>query len=160
MKRIVERMPGGWLKIHTPAYNDRARAVNHPGLTDAELVQVVIDRHQMTDYFIIEDSAPGTDAFLRDRDFRDAWEAPTGELAVNMAKARSIVMAQIRRVRNLELAALDVPFVQALESGDTEAQIAIGAKKQALRDIPQTFHLTARTPSQLKNLWPDELPRE
>jgi len=29
-----------------------------------------------------------------------------------------------------------------------------------LRDIPQTFDLTTDTPEQLKELWPEGLPRE
>jgi hypothetical protein len=77
---------------------------------------------------------------------------------VNMNKARAIHLAEIRRVRNLELAALDVTFMRYVEAGDTEAQATIEALKQTLRDIPQTFDLTARTPAQLKDRWPSELP--
>jgi len=77
---------------------------------------------------------------------------------VNMNKARAIHLKEIRRVRNEELVALDVPFMRAIEAGDAEAQATIAAKKQALRDIPQTFDLTARTPQQLKGKWPVELP--
>jgi len=35
----------------------------------------------------------------------------------------------------------------------------IATEKQVLRDIPQTFDLTTDTPEELKNKWPDELPR-
>lgn len=77
---------------------------------------------------------------------------------VNMVKARAIHLTEIRRVRNAELVALDITYMQALESGDTEAQATIGKVKQVLRDIPQTFDLTARTPAQLKGKWPSELP--
>jgi len=77
---------------------------------------------------------------------------------VNMNKARGIHMNVIRGVRDAELAALDLPYIRALEAGDTEAQAAIAVKKQTLRDIPQTFDLTARTPEQLKGKWPAELP--
>jgi hypothetical protein len=75
-----------------------------------------------------------------------------------MAKARVIHLAEIRRVRDAELAALDVPFMRAIETGDRDAQAAIAQQKQTLRDIPQTFDLAnARTPEQLKALWPDGL---
>ena len=158
--RIVEKMPDGTLHIHTPAYNDLARTVNYPGLTDADLVQVVIARHQITDYFLIEDSAPTMDAFLRDRDFRDAWEAPTDELAVNMTKARVIHVDRIREVRNAELAKLDIPWMKAVEAGDTSSQATIATEKQTLRDIPATFDITTDvdTPEKLKAKWPTELP--
>lgn len=79
-------------------------------------------------------------------------------VTVNMSKARGIHLAEIRRVRNSELAALDITFMRAIEAGDTEAQTEIAKVKQLLRDIPQTFDLTARTPGQLKEKWPLELP--
>jgi hypothetical protein len=79
-------------------------------------------------------------------------------VTVNMAKALAIHLAEIRRVRNAELVRLDVPSIRATEAGDTAAQATIAAEKQILRDIPQTFDLTARTPQQLKRKWPTELP--
>ena len=79
---------------------------------------------------------------------------------VNMTKARAIHLAEIRRVRNAELAAKDVTFMRAVEAGDTDAQATIATEKQILRDIPATFNLTtgAATPEKLKALWPAELP--
>jgi hypothetical protein len=61
-------------------------------------------------------------------------------------------------VRDAELIKTDVPYLRALEVGDTAAQATIAAEKQILRDIPQTFELNARTPQQLKAQWPAELP--
>ena len=81
-------------------------------------------------------------------------------IIVNMAKARGIHMDRIRQVRNKELANLDVPFMKALEDGDTDVQVTLKVKKQELRDIPQTFDLTTDTPEQLKELWPEGLPKE
>jgi hypothetical protein len=78
---------------------------------------------------------------------------------VNMTKARAIHLAEIRRVRNTELAAKDITFMRAIEAGDTDAQATIGTEKQVLRDIPQTFDLTTFvTPVTLKAAWPTELP--
>lgn len=77
---------------------------------------------------------------------------------VNMTKARAIHLAEIRRVRNAELVRLDVPYIRAVEAGDKGTQATIAAEKQALRDIPQTFDVTARTPAALMAKWPDELP--
>ena len=79
---------------------------------------------------------------------------------VNMTQARAIHLAEIRRVRNLELAAKDIPFMRAVEVGDTSAQATIAAEKQVLRDIPATFDITTgvSTPELLKARWPTELP--
>ena len=79
-------------------------------------------------------------------------------VSVNMDKARVIHMDKIRIVRNAELAAKDILFMRAVEVGDTDAQSTIATQKQVLRDIPQTFDLTTRTPGQLKQKWPEELP--
>lgn len=81
-------------------------------------------------------------------------------IVVNMGKARAIHMAHIRKVRNQELAALDVPFMRSIESGDNVERQRITALKQALRDIPQTFDLHTRddTPAELRARWPELLP--
>jgi hypothetical protein len=77
---------------------------------------------------------------------------------INMTRAREIHLAEIRRVRNLQLAAMDIAFMRAVEVGDTGAQATIGTEKQVLRDIPQTFDLSTQSPAQLKRRWPPELP--
>ena len=79
---------------------------------------------------------------------------------VNMTKARAIHLAEIRRVRNAELAAKDITFMRAVEAGDTSAQATIATEKQILRDIPAAFNITTgiTTPAQLKARWPAELP--
>jgi hypothetical protein len=90
-----------------------------------------------------------------------AWEmGDDGLPIVNMTKARAIHMDTIRISRNAELVKKDVPFMQAVETGDTDAQATIGTEKQTLRDIPQTFDITTDvdTPEKLKAKWPTELP--
>ena len=77
---------------------------------------------------------------------------------VDMAKARAIHMDAIRVVRDAELIAQDITFMRAVEAGDTDAQAAIATEKQVLRDIPQTFDLTTKSPTELKRRWPRELP--
>ena len=81
---------------------------------------------------------------------------------VNMAKARTIHMNNIRAIRNRELAAKDIGFMRAVEDGNADAQATIKTEKQNLRDIPQTFDITTGvdTPEQLKAKWPDGLPKE
>ena len=77
-----------------------------------------------------------------------------------MTKARAIHLAEIRRVRNEELAKEDITFMTAVEAGDTDAQNTIKTKKQTLRDLPATFDITTDvdTPEKLKAKWPTELP--
>jgi len=72
-----------------------------------------------------------------DEDFFDAWtyDAGTGKVGVDLARAREVTKARLRREREPLLAALDVQFMRALEAGqDTRA---IAAEKQRLRDVPQ-----------------------
>jgi len=78
---------------------------------------------------------------------------------INMAKARGIHMDRIRAERDKRLAALDVPFMRAVETGDRGTQKRIEIQKQSLRDIPQTFDLTTDTPEALILMWPDNLER-
>ena len=80
-------------------------------------------------------------------------------IVVNMSKARGIHMDKIRAVRNKELAKKDIEFMKALEADDGSHK-AIAVEKQVLRDIPQTFDLTTETPEELKNKWPEGLPKE
>ena len=103
----------------------------------------------------------GTEFRYADKPEDGAWEMDTdGTPKVNMAKARGVHMDKIRVVRNAELVKKDVPFMRAVEAGDTDAQATIGTEKQVLRDIPVTFNITTgvTTPAQLKAKWPAELP--
>lgn len=68
-----------------------------------------------------------------DNDFFDAWEQTRGVVTVNIAKAREITKARLRAERAPLLAAQDVAFQRALETGaDTSA---IVAEKKRLRDV-------------------------
>ena len=80
-------------------------------------------------------------------------------IKINMPKARGIQMDKIRVMRDKELAKKDIEYMKALEANDGSAA-AVAAKKQELRDIPQTFDLTTDTPEQLKDKWPEGLPKE
>jgi len=80
-------------------------------------------------------------------------------VVINMPKARGIQMDKIRAVRNKELAKKDIEFMEALEADDGSHK-AIATEKQVLRDIPQTFDLTTDTPEELKEKWPEGLPKE
>jgi len=66
-------------------------------------------------------------------DFYDAWEMDDKAVTVNKAKAVEITKARLRAERTPLLAAQDVLFQRALESGADTA--AIVAEKNRLRDV-------------------------
>lgn len=69
----------------------------------------------------------------RDNDFYDAWEMDATSVTVNLDKAKELTKKRLRAEREPLLAAQDVAFQRALESGaDTTA---IVAEKNRLRDI-------------------------
>ena len=75
---------------------------------------------------------------------------------VNMTKARDIHRDKVRQARNPLLAAKDVEFQRALETGANTAEIV--AAKQALRDAPTSAAIeAATTPDELKASWDTEL---
>jgi hypothetical protein len=67
------------------------------------------------------------------QDFYDAWELADGVVTVSLPKAKELTKKRLRAEREPLLAAQDVAFQRALESGaDTTA---IVAEKQRLRDV-------------------------
>ena len=80
-------------------------------------------------------------------DFFDAWELVDGKVEVSLAKAVEITKKRLRAEREPLLAAQDVAFQRAQESGaDTTA---IVAEKQRLRDIT---NFSATTLDELRSL--------
>lgn len=72
----------------------------------------------------------------KDRTFRGAWTFGGAAITHDMAKAREITRARLRRERVPVLAALDVEYQRADEIGDQSAKAAIIQRKQLLRDAP------------------------
>jgi len=68
-----------------------------------------------------------------DNDFFNAWELADGVVTVNLDKAKEITKARLRAEREPLLAAQDVLFQRAQETGGDTA--AIVAEKQRLRDV-------------------------
>jgi hypothetical protein len=80
-------------------------------------------------------------------DFYDAWELADGVVTVSFPKSVELTKKRLRAERTPLLAAQDVAFQRALESGaDTTA---IVAEKQRLRDIT---NITATTLDELRAL--------
>lgn len=68
-----------------------------------------------------------------DQDFFDAWELVDGNIIVNIDKAKEIAKDRLRSQREPLLAAQDVAFQRAMETGADTTQIV--QEKQRLRDI-------------------------
>lgn len=68
-----------------------------------------------------------------DIDFRDAWALEEGKVVVSFEKAQAMKKKQLRMDRAPLLAALDVAFQRALESGASTTDIV--NEKERLRDI-------------------------
>ena len=84
-----------------------------------------------------------------DSDFYNAWELANGVVTVNLDKAKEITKARLRTEREPLLAAQDVLFQRAQESGgDTTA---IVAEKNRLRDITGSVD-SCTTTAQLRAL--------
>jgi len=67
----------------------------------------------------------------------------------------------MRKVRKPLLEALDVEYQRADERDDTNAKTAIAQRKERLRDVTDHPDIAdARTPDELKEVWPEELTNE
>jgi hypothetical protein len=77
--------------------------------------------------------------------------------SINMDKAKEIHLTKIRKVRSGMFPKLDVDFMKALETGNTELSAEIGAKKQQLRDITGIDLENVSDLNSLRNTWPSEL---
>ena len=84
-----------------------------------------------------------------DNDFFDAWELADGEVTVNLTKAKNLTKVRLRREREPLLAAQDVLFQRAQETGGDVT--AIVAEKNRLRDITDLAD-TCTTTAQLRAL--------
>ena len=69
-------------------------------------------------YEIVEDSA-----IPSDRSFRNAWKQNSKTIETDMTKAKEIHKTNIRAARDPTLAALDIEFQKALETGSDTAAI-------------------------------------
>jgi len=118
-----------------------------------------IPLHADTAYHLVDGSdVPADHSCNLHCEFRDSWEW-NGGVKVNMVKARLQHMARIRAVRDAELVKLDIPWMKAVETGNTSDQATITTQKQTLRDLPTTFSLDSYAdPVALKAAWPSELP--
>lgn len=94
------------------------------------------------DYFKFEGKLPKT------REFRDAWAHNGKQVVIDSAKASSIHLRRVRKIRDAALEQLDKQHLRYMSSPDKIKEIE--DKKQELRDLPVN----------VKGLeWPDLLER-
>lgn len=79
----------------------------------------------------------------QDNDFFDAWEMDASSVSVNLDKAKELTKTRLRAEREPLLAAQDVAFQRALETGGDTA--AIVAEKKRLRDVTNLVNDCATT---------------
>ncbi len=153
-KRIIYTRPDGGMSVVIPAISGDDPA----GMTEEQAVARALARDIPPDAADV--AVVDVAAVPEDRTFRNAWERGGATVRVSMPKARAIHMGRIRAARAPELTRLDVESLRAIEAGDQAGMTAIASQKQRLRDLPQTFDLTAaKTPEELKASWPADLPR-
>lgn len=108
--------------------NGRVNFLIPTGLVPIEVAQATDVPEGIQSFIVPKDSLPE-----QDMDFFDAWEQSQGVVRVNLEIAKTITKDRLRREREPLLAAQDVAFQRALETGaDTTA---IVAEKQRLRNI-------------------------
>lgn len=78
--------------------------------------------------------------------------------SINMERAKNIHRENIRKARKEALEKLDVQYMRALESNNSEKIAEIVNIKQQLRDLPNCEAIqNAVSPDDLKNHWPSIL---
>lgn len=73
-----------------------------------------------------------------DSDFLDAYDFINKEAVMNYERAKDIQKNKWRQLRKPILEKLDVEFMKALETGNTQKVQEIGSQKQELRDVTKT----------------------
>ena len=76
---------------------------------------------------------------------------------INKKRAAEFLKQKIRKERAKIFPELDVQYMRALESGDTDLQAELVSKKQALRDATDIDTGSFETRDELVQLWPDAL---
>jgi hypothetical protein len=87
-----------------------------------------------------------------DNEYFDAFEYRDLGISCNIDKAKAIHLDKFRAARAPKLAALDIDYSRADESGDVAKKAEIAFEKQVLRDVTKV-ELPSDLPS-LKEFWP------
>lgn len=151
MRILIKRADGGVSIMHMPLPD--GSALEDDALQ--ALITAEVGKWATTNAGYVSHEVIDAAAIPQDRTFRNAWGH---DLAVDMAKAREIHRDNLRELRKPLMAAADIDFTRALETGDAARQRAVAQRRQALRDV--TAHPaidSAATPDALKAAIPDVL---
>lgn len=119
-----------------------------PGADKEETIQKFQDSHPEYEKCLEGNLNPP-----KNRIFRDAWTIQNNKIIINERKAKEIHLSRIRERRNEKLKELDQEQLRFLT--DNWKTQEIETKKQALRDLPQTFNL--ENLDLINPKWPIEL---
>lgn len=114
------------------------------GELDIEQVQAKDIPQGVDSHIVRADTLPEAD-----NDFFNAWEQKNGVVTVNLAKAKELTKQRLRAERAPLLAAQDVAFQRALETGAPTT--AIVAEKERLRNVTKLAD-SCETPAALRAL--------
>ena len=155
MKYIIFTGPGGIASVLIPAYADAVTGQKIGETEDDYLARVIARCVQAgslpaVGYKIVDPAA------IPVRDYRNAWRFDGVAITHDMVVARQMKLdGEIRPERDKRLKALDVAWSRAMAQGNTVLAGQIEAKRQTLRDIPQTVDLSGLSdPSVLKAFSP------
>lgn len=130
--------------------------------TDTISLRVVVDLDNILDELQKVKDEYDPDAYITtavpdNRIFRNAWcRCPKGRsVLIDELKAQSLHIDRIRQIRNKKLIELDAEQLRNITNSDQLAEIE--ARKQLLRDIPQTFDVSRLDIKKPHTLWPEGL---
>ena len=141
----------------TTTLTENCRAIKTPAVYDESGLALISDDVYETDLECVTRIANGRKVVLGNvtnfhvlDQYIKAAELPGEDsdvITINWDALSNIKLKEMRKRRDVMLKALDVPFMRAIETGDTSKQTAIGAKKQILRDLPTqlTANLTSNS---------------
>ena len=108
------------------------------------------DLNNTSDY-IVKDSIDDIDL-----EYSDAYRLSNSIVSIDFNKFKEIHKDKWREARKPLLASLDIEFMKAVESADTDKQAEIATQTQALRDVTNT-EINGNTPEEIKSVWPQAL---
>lgn len=108
------------------------------------------DLNNTSDY-IVKDSIDDIDL-----EYSDAYRLSNNIVSIDFNKFKEIHKDKWREARKPLLASLDIEFMKAVESGDSNKQAEVASKKQELRDVT-SVEISGNSPEEIKAVWPEVL---
>lgn len=125
--------------------------VSHMYLVDENKEEVALNKWklrypgQYISHFEVDPSS-----LPEDNGFFNSWEASGNSVVINLSKAKDIQLDKLREARLPLLAAQDVLYMKALESGNQQDIADVVAEKERLRTV--TENLKNANPNSLEDI--------